>query len=309
MPRIEFGEAIEAYEKEKRTQLYTRTDRNVDEETIIKDSDRIDTKNMEVNDKNKWKWDVIRYVVRRILIESPIDYYQGMFEISFYIAIHYLDDPLNELYDRIAKAEKKESESVAEENKEVENLSVIGSNSMIARLEYDLFGFIEEDLYKKIKIVIVNVLVERYFPLVENEMVLFKKYRSNLIKLLKDKGYQIKEKDMCSIIENTLTLCCRMAISIDVVHDLLAIIISCPVNMPFILYGYYFELMRAGKKIDRIDDILYDSLVLMEKEFKEIETKPVPGPRISKKNVFIGMAIASVVTAIIVYKIINSKKD
>lgn len=317
MVRIEFEEAIKAYEKKKRTQKYERTDTNNDEQTIINDSKRTmhgsprtPYKKTSGSVKEEWIKDVKRYITQRLLIECPINYYQGFFEIAFHIVSFYFETPLNDIYENFVSVNKKmiyiasEDESCTED----EDGSIISNLKFIKTLEEDVFAFIDEELYKVVKIVIVNVYEERFLPMVENDFKLFFKYENNTFNMLKKRGYEINEKDKCSLMETALTFCCRTSESLDVIYDLLAIIISCPNNMAFILFVHFFEKIRNKENIEKVDDVLYDSLIWMESEFKESEVYK-PAPRISKKSVLIGTGVAIAVAAVFIYKCFYSRNN
>eukprot|EP00866_Antonospora_locustae_P001874 jgi/Antlo1/1874/1552 len=294
MKTFSFDYAVRPFEIPREGRVYKRQGRNSYEYTVVNDAERAFIFLKPTTDQEKWCKNLYKYITKKIMLETTVEYYQGMCEVSSYFVLFYFKESASEKYKKI----------VEELNRD--DFSSAGSEN----IEHDtdnMLQFIDEEIYEKCSVVVTNVLQEKYIPLVENDFVIYNRYNHVFMKMMEKRGVRLAPEVCGSYMNTTLSWFSRSIENIDDIYKIFAILISCPTSMSFLMLVYYFKIIESGSKIKNVDGNLYKHLVALEHEFLRIENQVDNPPLIPRKRLVIGAAALGVVLAVVIYQL--SKKD
>ena len=296
MKTFKFSYAIKPYEIPREGREYHRKEKNSYEYTIENDADRAFIFLKPKTGQEEWCKNVYKYITKKILLETTVEYYQGMFEVASYFVLFYFEDSVNKKYKEIAEElDKDEILSAGSEN--------------IEHANEDMCVYIDKETYKTCSIVVTNVLQEKYIPLVEDDFALYNRYNKVFMRMMEKRNVHLEPEISGSYMNTTLSWFSRSIENLDDIYRIFGIIISCPTNMPFLMLIYYFKSIWSDKKIKEVDEDLYSNLVSLEHEFLRTESNmdSKGTSLLSMKGVVVGAAALGVVFAILAYQL--SKKD
>ena len=297
MEALKFERAIGPYEIEREDRKYTREGKNEYEYTICGDSKRCFYFLKEDTQEERWCKNMYIHIAKRILLETSVDYYQGMFEITSYFVYFYFEESVPGIYREIMGKINNDFSSEG---------SVLSEDSAVEDDEAD--GWIDAETYKRCSVAVTNVLCEKYIPLVENNFVMYSNYNRVFVKLMSARKVALDPEIATSYMNTTLTWFSRSVDSLEDTYRIFAIIISCPTNMPFVMLAYYYGVVSTGSKISRVDEKTYADLIQLEHVFLRTESRMnevwcMP----SKRTLAFGAATLGTVLAILIYQL--SKKE
>lgn len=294
MKTFSFDYAVKPFEIPREGRVYKRQERNSYEYTIVNDAERAFIFLKPNTDQEKWCKNLYKYITKKIMLETTVEYYQGMCEVASYFVLFYFKESASEKYKKI----------VEELNRD--DFSSVGSENT----EHDtdnMLQFIDEEIYERCSVVVTNVLQEKYIPLVENDFMMYNRYNHVFMKMMEKRGVVLAPEVCGSYMNTTLSWFSRSVENLDDVYKIFAILISCPTSMSFLMLVYYFKTIESGSKIKDVDSNLYKHLVALEHEFLRIENQIDNPPLIPRKKLVIGAAALGVVLAVVIYQL--SKKD
>lgn len=294
MKTFSFDYAVKPFEIPREDRVYKRMDRNSYEYTIVNDAERAFIFLKPTTDQEKWCKNLYKYITKKIMLETTVEYYQGMCEVASYFVLFYFKDSTPEKYNKIIEELDRDDFSSAESDNAEHDID-------------NMLQFIDEAIYEKCSVVVTNVLQEKYIPLVENDFSMYNRYNHVFMKMMEKRRVYLAPEVCGSYMNTTLSWFSRSVEDLDDVYKIFAILISCPTSMSFLMLVYYFKIVESGSKIKNVDSNLYKHLVALEHEFLRIENQIDNPPLIPRKKLVIGAATLGVVLAVVIYQL--SKKD
>lgn len=177
-------------------------------------------------------------ILKKVLLNIRIPYYQGMADISAYIIYYILTN-------------NKQSSS---------NVTISNLNPSEGEIK-DMSILLEKILYKKV------------LPLVENDFKKYKEINSIFIKMLENRNIIISNEKSMTYLSNILTFFTRDCENLVDTYFILSVILSCPFNIPFLILIKYFNEIENKKLLKvSLDSNFLKDLILLEDEYLHILT-------------------------------------
>lgn len=295
MENLKFKDVIKSYE-EKDTQVNYEVAQKPSEETAVINNDVKRTTFLSVNQKDKEKVTCLRSLLYDIVESIPVNYVQGMSEVSSVFIVYYFSGE----YDRFStKAPEKKSMRDEEKSTEVESSS---------EDDYQTFKETVSDKIEKCRIVLTNVFNRKFVPLVDDNFRLYKANVEVFIQMMKKRNVNIEETNAYMFMGSVFTFFFRDVTTIEDAYKMFEIVLSCPLSTLFLLSVIYYDNISKKELIDYVDDNLYQSVILLEKEFVETQEKlkQKKNSFFSRNAILIGGAVGFAV-AVALYRM--NKKD
>lgn len=286
MDNIKFSEVLKSYE-EQNDEIDYKSKNKSEEELSLIDNDVKRTPFIGLDPKEKVKKQFLVKILKDLLISIPNFYYQGMSEICSVFVFFYFSKEFDKF-----------------QNKEEESFTKKYSDE-----EYKKFRKFVKKKYDKVKNVLTNVISRKYEPLVKDNFKLYEHYNTVFLAMMKRRNIKIDESYSFTYMNSVLTYFCRHVTSIDDSYKIFEIVLSCPPTAPFLLLIIYFDKISKKKPITEVDIHLYESIILLEKEFLLVEEGLKKNKKcfLARNAVVLGGLIGFVVAAA-VYKY-NKRAD
>lgn len=262
------------------------------------DLERNDIKTIEVDtsrnfpfysDLNDTEKMLFKKELKKMLISLPFEYVQSMCDIVAVLMYFYYSE------------EKRKSTLINLSDRE-NTVSIIEMDA--AKPIQKLYSDATHDRMVKN---ICKILKYKYVPLIEDQ---FKKYLENnsiFIKMMEKRGVHMPTSKSLVYTNTTLTWFSRSIEDINDIYKIFSLIISCPMNVVFLLLVHYFDYIENGKKITvRINELMPHVLEL-EKEFVEIQRGENENTR-PKRAIIYGVATGVIVAGAIMFGIFKRFK-
>ncbi|KAF7700653.1 hypothetical protein CDIK_0909 [Cucumispora dikerogammari] len=184
-------------------------------------------------------------ILKNILLKIRVPYFQGMADIAAYIVYFILT------------------------TESTESVTVSDLNPSASKMD-------------KITKTVEKILQKKVIPLVENDFKKYKKINSIFIKMLQKRNINMTEEKSMSYLSNILTFFTRDCSSLNDTYFILAVILSCPSNIPFLILIKHFKLIENKKPLSVLEDkdFLKD-LITLEDEYLEFQAEE---DKIKNKN-------------------------
>ncbi|WUR04130.1 uncharacterized protein VNE69_07196 [Vairimorpha necatrix] len=291
MENTKFADILKSYESKVEGTSYEIIKKDADEISLINnDVDR--TYFLSVNKNEKFKKNFLIRILRDLLNEIPVPYIQGMSEICAVFVFYYFAPDSGKFYAHV----KKETEE------KTENVEI--DDETYKKVKKSL-----KDKYEKVRIVITNVIIRKYEPLIKDNFKLYKEYNLVFDAMMKRRGIKLKDYESLSYMASVLTFFYRNVTCMEDAYKIYEIILSCPPSTPFLLLVVYYDTISNKKNIESVDDNLYKSVIALEDEFMKILDEIKSGKKcfLKKHAVLIGGAIGFI-AAVAAYKY-NKRSD
>lgn len=244
-----------------------------------------------------------RFVTREILLDTNLPYYQGFFDIAFYIVYYYFKSTMREKCNAASMQLLANNQSPSfdnnpfvaisiEEEVPVERSSInipIGeeqscrvekvlsanyythediSHTMDKNFESTARLCIDEGTYSKCRTVVWNVINERILKLLDESSPLYNTYKEKLIQMLRRRGVDVESHENTYFIESAFfTFLSRNVEGIDNILKIYDAILSFPDYGVFLLIYHYYDIIKDKKKITFVEPDLKKHIEQIERKF------------------------------------------
>ncbi|EOB13714.1 hypothetical protein NBO_62g0004 [Nosema bombycis CQ1] len=296
MENLKFNDVLKSYEEKDSETKYEIVEKPANELAVI-NNDVKRTTFLSVNKKDKAKVKMLKHLTYYILSSIPVNYVQGMSEVSSVFIVYYFSSDYDQFSVKPLDVSSKEDESMELKSLKSEN-----------KREFESFKEGVQDKIEKCRIVLINVFNRKFLPLVDDN---FKLYKSNVevfVEMMKKRNVNIEETSAYMFMGSVFTFFFRDVTTIEDAYKMFEIVLSCPLSTLFLLSVIYYDTISKKEQIEYVDDNLYQSVVLLEKEFIETQEKMKQkrSSFFSRNAILIGGAVGFAV-AVVLYKI--NKRD
>ncbi|CAD25807.1 hypothetical protein [Encephalitozoon cuniculi GB-M1] len=306
MEGIKFADVLRSFEKKAEDDEYVSVERDYNERKVIEN----DVRRTELLGVDKRNRKVIKVLKRLLFVELdkiPIKYTQGMSEIASVFVLYYFQNIVEEEVAKGVLASGSDEESAEESAADGFSEQFIEAPED-ENVELKRFVSRHKDTTAILGIVLTNVFRRKLEPLVVDDFKLYKENMRIFVEMMKKKGIRIPELESYKFMGSILTFFLRNLSRMEDVHKVFEIILSCPNTCPFLLLVLFYDKISNGKTIDSIvNNDLFPKVVKLEEEFVETKKRVESRSGFSRMRVMLVGGIASIVAAVVVYKI--TKKE
>ncbi|KAF9763765.1 hypothetical protein NGRA_1063 [Nosema granulosis] len=297
MENLKFTDVIKSYEEKDSEVNYKVVEKPSEERAVIK-NDVKRTTFLSVNEKDKDKVKYLRSLLCDIVESIPVNYVQGMSEVSSVFVVYYFSEEYDRFSIRILEGSSKDDDESTEAK----------SFSVEKKQEYEAFKESVDEKIQNCRVVLTNVFNRKFVPLVEDNFKLYKANVEVFIQMMKKRNVNIEETNAYMFMGSVFTFFFRDVTTIEDAYKMFEIVLSCPLSTLFLLSVIYYDKISKKEQIEYVDDNLYQSVILLEKEFVETREnlKAKKNSFFSKNAILIGGAIGFVV-AVALYRM--NKRD
>ncbi|EOB13288.1 hypothetical protein NBO_84g0006 [Nosema bombycis CQ1] len=198
MENLKFNDVLKSYEEKDSETKYEIVEKPANELAVI-NNDVKRTTFLSVNKKDKAKVKMLKHLTYHILSSIPVNYVQGMSEVSSVFIVYYFSSDYDQFSVKPLDVSSKEDESMELKSLKSEN-----------KREFESFKEGVQDKIEKCRIVLINVFNRKFLPLVDDN---FKLYKSNVevfVEMMKKRNVNIEETSAYMFMGSVFTFFFKM---------------------------------------------------------------------------------------------------
>jgi hypothetical protein len=213
-------------------------------QTIINDLNRIDFSFSDIKD-NQYILKFYLFILEKSFKSLPIAYFQGMMEVGTVLIDIYFQDASFKLKNQVLKS--KSCENLIKNGCAVERIHLNDLSDSDRAIFRDALEK-NDEIYRKYKNSLVNILNEKFLFLTVNNFEKYNKYNAKFVNMMNStlpNHKQLNEMESFKFMNHTLTFFKRLSRNSKVLYTIYNLILNSNISMIFAILSFYLD--KASK--------------------------------------------------------------